>query len=287
MLFVLQSLVSFAGITVLSLGAAILRLGSVGLDPFTAINTALSSKFHIDLGIFQLGFNFIIFVFIVLLDRKKIGFGTIMNMVLVGFEIQFFYESFSNFFILTSTLVSIGSAVIGLLLFTLGSSLYMGPGLGVAPYDAVAPILSKRLHIKYKIARIIQDLIFMVSAYVLGGPVGFATIIIAFFAGPLITMWNKRVSYPLVRNVEEFAAEPTPKSLGTRLVAATKVGYEAVRKSYEETFEIQKEMTGFSDEELQERIKVAKQNYQDAERVAQNSQRQYEMLEKERENRND
>lgn len=73
------------------------------------------------------------------------------------------------------------------LVFTAGSSLYMAPSLGVSPYDAIAPIISTRFHIKYKTARVGQDVCFLVAALIAGGPIGFASIVVAFFAGPLIS----------------------------------------------------------------------------------------------------
>ena len=64
---------SFIGVAILSMGTTFLR---GGLDPFTAMNTGISNKLESDL---------VIFIFILWLDRKQIGIGTILNMVLVGF----------------------------------------------------------------------------------------------------------------------------------------------------------------------------------------------------------
>lgn len=128
----LKTLMSIVGVTILSIGATFLRGGNVGLDPFTAINTGISNKLGLGLGIFQLSVNFVIFLLILWLDRKKIGIGTFVNMIMVGFEIQFFTQIYNQLFPEKITfLVIVADTVIGLLLFTLGSSLYMGPKLGV------------------------------------------------------------------------------------------------------------------------------------------------------------
>lgn len=52
---------SIVGVTVLSIGATFLRGGKVGLDPFTAINTGISNKLGLGLGVYQLAVNFVIF----------------------------------------------------------------------------------------------------------------------------------------------------------------------------------------------------------------------------------
>ncbi|EFH29977.1 hypothetical protein HMPREF0526_10130 [Lactobacillus jensenii JV-V16] len=68
---VLKTLMSIVGVTVLSIGATFLRGGKVGLDPFTAINTGISNKLGLGLGVYQLAVNFVIFLLILWLDRQK------------------------------------------------------------------------------------------------------------------------------------------------------------------------------------------------------------------------
>ena len=124
----LKTLVSFIGVAILSLGTTFLRGGNVGLDPFTAVNTGISNHLGIGLGVYQLSVNLVIFIFIIWLDRKQIGIGTILNMVLVGFEIQWFTTLYHQLFgYRTSFLIVAADTLIGLLLFTLGASLYMAP----------------------------------------------------------------------------------------------------------------------------------------------------------------
>lgn len=125
-----------------------------GLDPFTAV-------------------NLVIFIFILWLDRKQIGIGTILNMVLVGFEIQWFTTIYHQLFgYRTTFLIVAADTLIGLILFTLGASLYMAPDLGAAPYDAIAPIITQRTKLSYRTARITQDVLFMVAAVMLLSHIG-------------------------------------------------------------------------------------------------------------------
>ena len=135
-------MISFIGVAILSMGTTFLR---GGLDSFTAVNTGISNKLGIGLGVYQLAVNLVIFIFILWLDRKQIGIGTILNMVLVGFEIQWFTTIYHQLFgYRTTFLIVAADTLIGLILFTLGASLYMAPDLGAAPYDAIAPIITQR-----------------------------------------------------------------------------------------------------------------------------------------------
>lgn len=258
----LKTLMSFIGIAILSMGATFLRGGGVGMDPFTALNMGISNHLHIGLGIFQLSFNFVIFLFILWLDRKKIGIGTFLNMVLVGFEIQWFdilykqwFGSRTGFFVIAADLI------IGLLLFTLGASLYMGPNLGVAPYDAIAPIISSRTKLPYRWVRVAQDVLFMVCGWLVGGPVGIATIIVAFFTGPLISWWDSHVSKPLVATIDEATSPERRlnvvtsllKHLGTRTL-------NTIRNTYDATEQIQRDAASYSTSDLKTQLKIVRRN---------------------------
>lgn len=231
-----RTLMSFVGITILSLGTAFLRGGQVGLDPFTATNTGISGHLSMSLGVYQLLANAAIFIFILVMDRHKIGIGTLLNMVLVGFEVQWFIALYQQIFgTHANIIVIISDLIIGLILFTLGASMYMGADLGVAPYDAIAPILSDRLHTQYRTIRIAQDILFMIVAYFVGGPVGVGTVIVAFFTGPLITFWDNHVSLPMRRTIDNAQDMSAGRRVGYLLTRFGKSSYNLVSRSYELT----------------------------------------------------
>ena len=108
----------------------------------------------------------------------------------------------------------------------------MAPSLGVAPYDAIAPIISTRFHIKYKTARVGQDVCFLVAALIAGGPIGFASIVVAFFAGPLISYWDRSISTPTMDYINDFSEQPSFKSLANVVSSATKSGYNSLSNAY-------------------------------------------------------
>lgn len=282
----LRTLMAFVGIAILSSGTTLLREGNVGLDPFTAMNTGLAAKFGTGLGNAQLMANLVIFIFILILDRRKIGIGTILNMTLVGYEIQWLSAVYKM--VLPNTVnvfTTVTDLIIGLLLFTLGSSLYMGANLGVAPYDAIAPIASTRLHIKYRSARITQDVVFMATAFFVGGAVGFATIIVAFFTGPLIAYWDDHVSEKIKQGITNFSSTPSFSTAGRQLASVGKSGYYTVRHAYELTEQTQRQLSNYSNEELNERIARTRSRSKELGQVYENTQKQLRLLQGEADKR--
>ena len=138
-------LCSTVGVICIALGTTVCRVGDVGVDPFTAMNLGLSSVIGMDFGTFQLIVNAVILVAVFALDKMQIGLGTLINMVGVGYLIEFFTWALGLLPALPSGIVSAGvHLVAGTLLFTLGVSLYLKTRMGVAPIDAIAPVIVAR-----------------------------------------------------------------------------------------------------------------------------------------------
>lgn len=201
--FTLRSIISIMGVVLLSFGAALSESMNMGLDPFTALNRGASTLLGFSLGNYQLVLNFIILALVFFLKRSLIGWGTIYNMVLVGYLVNIFKNLFDNFFDADALNLAIRLliTVIAILFFTFGAALYMDTKLGYSPYDAIAPVITDRTGWTYTPVRLGQDLLVVLGAYLLAGPVGISTIITGFFAGPLITFFSKNVSQPLIEKI--------------------------------------------------------------------------------------
>ncbi|UQZ89847.1 hypothetical protein C4J81_11750 [Deltaproteobacteria bacterium Smac51] len=183
------------GIVFCAFGISLCLKGNVGLDPFGAFNKGMGALVGLSLGNFQLLINFILIAVIAYFKRSLIGAGTLINMFLVGYLIDLFSWLHSQVFSFPPGLWN--SAIhlfLGLTFLTFGLSLYIMANLGVGPYDAISLVIVERVPIPFRICRIIQDSTAMILAWLLGAPIGIATILMAFSIGPLVTFWNRRVT---------------------------------------------------------------------------------------------
>ena len=94
-----------------------------------------------------------------------------------------------------------------IVIMCLASAFYFTANLGVSTYDAVSLIWSeKQKKIPFQYCRIICDLICVILGAILCriggvnvfGEVNIGTIITAFFMGPLIALFNKKVAKPFL-----------------------------------------------------------------------------------------
>ncbi|SYW09139.1 conserved membrane hypothetical protein [Oenococcus oeni] len=278
----LKVVLSFIGIAILSAGASFCRISGFGLDPFTSVNLGIANHLGISLGTYQLTINFVILIFVFWLDKGKIGIGTVLNMVGVGFLIDIFTKLFINLWGKeSSTWMSLGYLIIGLILFTLGSSLYMSTDMGVAPYDAIAPIATKITHLKYKVCRVTQDISFIIVGFFIGGSVGLASIIIAFFTGPLIVFWNQKISFPINHAISEFARQPSGKIVSHGFINIAQFTYRLVARGYDQTIQMQQQLSKYSNAEIETKKKDAHHTIENSRNLLSNAEKQLSMLKKE------
>ncbi len=195
----LRSAYSLVGVAIIGLGAAVMLVGGVGVDPFTALNTGISDLIGWSLGTWQLVANAILLVFVLIWGRQFIGTGTVINMVLTGYFITWFSELLTP--VIPADPGLLGMAVlflIGIAIFDFGASAYMSAGVGTAPYDAIAPMIVDKSRFSYRWVRTIQDIITVTAAWLCHGPVGVGTFATAFFNGPLIEAFSQKVNSVLV-----------------------------------------------------------------------------------------
>lgn len=201
---------SLAGVIICAVSVGVFKLAALGVDPFQSLMSGLDALIPIEFGTLYVIVNAVLLVFSLVADRHNIGIATFINLFLLGYITQFSYAFLQGLLPAPSLPVRIACLVIGIIVICFGSSLYMTASLGVSTYDAVAIVMSEKWHwAKFKYIRIITDLVCVAAGcalFVLAGNApgkiptiaGAGTIITAFFMGPLIDLFNRKIARPLL-----------------------------------------------------------------------------------------
>lgn len=185
------------GVIFMGFGISWLVPCGFGTDGYSAMNLAISDRIGWTFGTWQAALNCVMFVVVLLFDRKLIGIGTLANMILVGYSCDFF--SWIRDMILPTDFfallwVRIAVAVPALIVFVIAAAVYIDMGLGTSPYDALPFILHKRMSkFSFRIVRIAYDLAFILVGYLFGAPFAVVTIMMAFLLGPAIEWVGKKI----------------------------------------------------------------------------------------------
>ncbi|MDD3279678.1 MAG: YitT family protein [Lachnospiraceae bacterium] len=192
-------IMTIVGVLTSGLCVGLFNFSVFGMDPFQVFAHGVCGKTvgleHF--GTFYMVLNLIMLIAIFFLDKKKIGLGTVINIFFLGYVVQFSSWVLDSWIPNPNLAVRIAALVIGLVVLCLGASLYFTADLGVSTYDAVALILNEKTNWKFRYCRIGSDLICTLIGFFLGAVVGVGTLVTAFFMGPIIEFFNKKISIPL------------------------------------------------------------------------------------------
>ncbi|MDP4093486.1 MAG: hypothetical protein Q8920_09010 [Bacillota bacterium] len=184
------------GVLVAGFSVGMFNFSAFGMDPFQVFAHGIWKHLSIGYGTFYSILNLIMLIFIFIFDKRKIGLGTLINIFLLGYIVQFPSWLFAAWIPNPSLVIRFVFLLIGIIIISFGSSLYFTGDLGVSTYDAVALILSEKKIAKFQYLRIGSDLICTIIGFLLGATVGIGTLVTAFFMGPIITLFNRKISIP-------------------------------------------------------------------------------------------
>ncbi len=183
------------GVFLLGFAISLLVYSALGSDPCTCMNLGISGRIGLTLGMWQLTLNAIILVFMFLFSRHLIGIGTVINMVCVGFLVDFFRGIWAAVLpAQPSWAVRIGFMLVAVVLVAFSAALYMAPKLGVSPYDGLAILFSEHLNVQFRWCRIVCDIIAVLIGWLCGSVVGVGTLLTAFCTGPLIKLFDEFIT---------------------------------------------------------------------------------------------
>lgn len=185
-------------VAVLFMGASlsVLRLVNHGMDSFTHMNVSIAQAFGFSLGNWQLVLNVLLFIPVILWGRKQIGIGTLFNMVLVGYTVDFcswvWRVSGAESLIAVTALHIIATAV-ALVVFILAAAVYMSTDLGTAPFDALPIMLSEKLRLPFKLVRFLWDATAVGIGFAFSRSVGVVTVLMVLFLGPTVAFVRRKM----------------------------------------------------------------------------------------------
>ena len=179
------------GVLVQGFGLSLLIRIQMGTDPCSSFTQGVANYIPFSFGTCQLLCHLVNFLFVIRYDRSFIGWGTVGNMVFLGYiadGFTYLYDTLAPSEFGKQGMHVYLLLVIGLCALMVGAATYMSAGIGSSPYDALPFIIAdhvKKLPFKY--VRMLWDIAFMVAGLLLGGDVGIVTVAVAFFVGPVIS----------------------------------------------------------------------------------------------------
>ncbi len=194
-------LVMVLGNFLLGTGIAFFKESSMGMAPSNSLFLALSDALGIPFSVISIVCCALFFIVEFVLGRELINIGTFVNWFTVGPTAEYFMTVIEeNHLVQNSFPAHLIVMCCGVLILSLGCSMYQRSKLGVSPYDSLSLILSERWRCRYFWCRVLTDSLCVASAFALGGVIGLGTLVCAFGMGPFISFFDVHISRKLCGN---------------------------------------------------------------------------------------
>ena len=177
------------GFIVMSIGIMLVKESMLGLFPWGVLHDGLSIVTPLTFGQVTQVLGLVVLIFSVIAFKTNVGIGTFLNILLVGWMIDFAH----NLFPFTANTVStqILLYVIGVLFISIGRAFYISSRLGAGPRDGLFVGLSRITQIDVKYIKPGIEIIVLAIGFILGGVVGVGTLVLMATSGYLVQFFFK------------------------------------------------------------------------------------------------
>ena len=158
----------------------------LGLSPWDVLHQGIANHTPISFGLANVAVGVVVLLIAWLLGSPP-GVGTITNAVLVGAFVALLEP--------THVVQSLGATAlpgrvallaVGLACFGIGTTLYIGAGVGAGPRDSLMLVGSRRTGFRVGIVRAALESSALLVGFALGGHVGIGTVVFALLIGPSV-----------------------------------------------------------------------------------------------------
>ena len=179
--FVYRFLKLNVGLFVYGIGIAMLVHASIGLAPWDVLAQGISKQTGLSFGQSTIAVSVMVLMAWIPL-RVKPGIGSILNAVLLGVYADFWLPLMPT---LDSYLAQLIWFVLGLVVVSFATGLYISCGMGKGPRDGLNTGIAERFKLPFWQARSIIEILVVIIGFTLGGQVREGTLIFAFAIGYL------------------------------------------------------------------------------------------------------
>ncbi|MDZ5711129.1 YczE/YyaS/YitT family protein [Jeotgalibacillus haloalkalitolerans] len=174
------------GLVILGLGISLTIKGQqLGIGPWDVLHVGLFQQLGLTVGTWAILVGALIIALTVVVTKKPPRIGAILNMLLIGVFIDFFN------WLIPEPQSLIGAIVIllaGIVVMGYGVGIYVSADLGEGPRDTIMMMIVRRTGWNLSKVRRSIEIVALIIGWLLGGPVGIGTILIAFFTGTIVNL---------------------------------------------------------------------------------------------------
>ncbi|HSJ85986.1 MAG TPA: hypothetical protein VK909_02175 [Anaerolineales bacterium] len=181
--FLRDFLVIQIGFALFGLAIATMIRSNLGTSPWALLEVAISKLTGITPGRMSIIVGFAVLL-VALALREKVGWGTLGNILFIGLWEDLFLGMIPS--IENNLLLQLGMLLSAVFTMGIASAIYIGVDAGAGPRDSLMLAVHRTTNLSLRLGRAMIEIIVVAVGWILGGPLGFGTVIFALLIGPSV-----------------------------------------------------------------------------------------------------
>ena len=182
------------GLAINALGIALIIFSTVGAGAWDTVAIGLNHSWGLTIGICTVITQVLVVLAIGIIERKRLQYESIIAIIIRSIFLDaWIYLVFNHIDLAASWEIQWLYFIFGIISMGIGIGIYMEAHFPKSPIDGLMLAIHNRFKWSINTSRIVVELSGVVIGFILGGPVGLGTLIIALFVGKIIQMTNIKI----------------------------------------------------------------------------------------------
>lgn len=181
--FIRDFIVIQIGFLLYGLAIALIIRANLGTGTWVVLEVALADILGIQIGTMTVYMGFFVLILALAL-REQVGWGTLGNILSIGPWLNLFLVLIAS--PNDSQVLRIGMFLLGVLIQGIATAVYIGVDAGAGPRDSLMLAIHRTTGVSIRLARGAIETIVVLIGWLLGGPLGFGTVVFALLIGPCV-----------------------------------------------------------------------------------------------------
>ena len=192
------------GFALFGFSIALMIQANLGTGAWAVLEVALSKIMHLTPGTLSVIVGFTVLLVAVCL-REKIGWGTLANIIFIGPWEDFFLWLIPV--VKDKPVIQYGMLLGSIVAMGIASAVYISADAGAGPRDSLMLAVKRISHLSVRMSRACIEVGVVLIGWLLGGPLGIGTIIVAILIGPAVQWGFKLFNVHPNKNLEDDMAQ--------------------------------------------------------------------------------
>lgn len=171
------------GFLLYGLAIALIVRANLGTGTWVVLEVALANILGVQIGTMTVYMGFFVLI-IALALREQVGWGTLGNILSIGPWLNLFLYLIGT--PANNLALQIGMFLLGVLAQGIATAVYIGVDAGAGPRDSLMLAIHRTTGVSIRLARGAIEVIVVLIGWLLGGPLGFGTLVFALLIGPSV-----------------------------------------------------------------------------------------------------